>query len=58
MLNSLSKSSLTELYEDKIKVARNRFDDNPALSIILAPDVNPKMLEAFLIPNPLFLTPL
>ncbi len=49
MPNSLSNPSLTQLYEAKIDVARKQFDNSSALSIILASDVDPKMLEAFLI---------
>ena len=49
MINSLSKSSLTKLYETKIDNARKQFDNSSALSILLASDIDPKMLEAFLI---------
>jgi hypothetical protein len=38
-----------DLYEAKISLARKLFVNSPALSVILAPDVAPKVLEAFLI---------
>ena len=46
---TLTKTAITKLYETKIYEARKRFSNAPALSVILDPDVNPQVLEAFLV---------
>ena len=46
---TLTKNSLTEVYETKIDAARKRFSNSPALSVILDPNVDPQVLEAYLI---------